>query len=330
MLYEYKESENYTENSAFSLYDISGDNIPELIISENYYSTSVCRIYTWQDGLIDHGNQWGSNGTILYCPDTNVIISYHAGISSEYRDCYQFKNGVIQEIIRFSSNFDVNGNAVFSINDETVTEVEYQKSYENTITKAYKYLGRDFPIKESFIEAAVMGNTDWKQVYRNVLSECVNMESTFGVCFSLFDVTGDDIPELFLSPDSSHFAACHIFSFRDGLIGFGEYGCYGGINYHPEQKLFLYDDLHQGYTHGVYFTLAENGTYEKIIQYYNDVGAVPVDEDVVYTIDNKPVSKEEYNNILANYPKDRWKWLGYDYHASEEEIETALAEYNAK
>lgn len=83
---------------------------------------------------------------------------------------------------------------------------------------------------------------EWQTAYRQLLTEYrttdgfmpeTTGEISFGSRWDLCDINGDGIPELFISPDTSHAFGCKVYSFVDGEVvaletregqTFGEYG----------------------------------------------------------------------------------------------------------
>lgn len=162
----------------------------------------------------------------------------------------------------------------------------------------------------------------WQEAYRETLDAYRSSDSyypettgevTFGARWDLCDVNGDDIPELFISPDTSHAFGCRVYSFiggeavlleeREGQL-FGEYGL---TNVCPEAHLI------RGYHFGM-------GT--EIIGYYAFDGeqitekdhfiatSVYLSEDEgtedTYTRNGAEISEEEYNAAVEGYEALAW------------------------
>lgn len=146
VLYEFQRSDNYTEHAAFSLYDISGDGVPELILSLDSCHAASCRIVTYQDKAVDVG-EIGSFGECCYNSDQNLILSGYLGQGVQHSIFYRLQNGVLQEIIKFYNDEGYRGieDAVFRINDVEVSKAEYDQMYQFYESGAeWIYLGRDY------------------------------------------------------------------------------------------------------------------------------------------------------------------------------------------
>lgn len=330
VLHEYQEQNRNSANASFSLYDISGDDVPELVICGDQY-----RVYSYQDELLDLGEQWKRYQNVYYYPDTSTISVYSAGIGTTHRTCYQLINGSISETVCFSTvmkssdeNSDIECYTEYSVNDEVVTEREYQNAYDSVITEHYQCLGRDFALQDVFIEEALTEGTDWQQVYRNVLYGCIEqVQATDSVRFSFCDVTNDGIPELFLGYGAELSPNCYVLGVQNGLISLGKHGCYGTVNYHPEKKLFYCHDIHQGYETGMYYTMDENGVRRDVLHFYNNMGAAENREACEYKLNGMSVSEETYHETLSDYQTDDWNCLGWEYALNTSDIEAALAEF---
>lgn len=144
VLCEFQKSEEYTEYAAFSLYDISGDGVPELILSPDFCHAACCRIITYQEKAVEVGNV-GSYGECSYDPARNLILSSNLGQGVQISNYYRLQNGVLQQQVKFYNDEGHTEDATFRINDVEVSKTEYERMYqfyENGTTKVS--LGQDF------------------------------------------------------------------------------------------------------------------------------------------------------------------------------------------
>ncbi|MBE6844189.1 MAG: hypothetical protein E7508_00550 [Ruminococcus sp.] len=321
------EKNDFTENSAFSLYDINNDSIPELFISEDYCHAAGCRIYTY-DKYVGHLGEYGSNGVVYFHPDTNYIYSGYTGQGVTNSSYYRLENGDLKECASFYDNKGSLQKTGYRINDNAVTKEEYEQAHKEYMGGYKKELGRDFPLTESFADAALMPCSDWKEAYTKLLYSLSETEFiTQGGGFSVYDITGDSIPELFIARDSVRASQCYIYTFDNTVKALGEYGSYGNVVYSPKSNLMNTYDLHQGYEYTTYYRLGKYDLFEKEISFFNNLGGAETEADVQYTINGTDVSDKEYQSTLEAYKDENSLPLGLDYKVSKEDIDKAFEEY---
>lgn len=337
LLQDFMQSENFIENdaakspyyngSAFSLYDMTGDGIPELILSPDDSHGSACTIYSYQDTLTELG-ELGSFGKMRYEPETNVLVSSFTGQGTTTTVFYRAENGELQKLAELYDNSGAVSPAVYQINGEDASGEDYQAVWEQYTGENSVILGRDHMLTDSIIAAALTESADWMQTYRIVLNDYLDS----GAAFSIRDVNGDGTPELFLSESDYHYSPCKIFSFDGHLIGLGELGFYGVLGFDAKRGLLVDSDLHQGYENSILRRLTEDFHIETVLTYSNNIGAAP-EEEWRFTINGEVVSKEAYDAALAEYEAyteyetayaTSIDSLGRKYSVSESNIEAAF------
>ncbi len=317
----------YSKDSAFSLYDMNDDRIPELFISEDICHAAGCRIYTCDQNVKFLG-EYGSDGGVCFYPDTRYLVSSYIGQGETHVEYYSMENNSLNEHIICYDNSGRTEEKVYKINDTEVTQEEYNSAKQEPVGEYKKELGRDFPLTEPFIDFALTSYSDWKNAYTNLLYNLSETDFiTQGGGFSVYDITGDDIPELFISRDSIRNAQCYIYTFDNTVKALGEYGAYGSVGYSPEYNLMYTYDLHQGYEYIKYYRLGKYDLFNKEISFFNNRGGAETEADVQYTINGEDISSEEYQNTLEKYKDENGVWLGLDYKVSKNDIEKALEKY---
>lgn len=317
------------ESYQFSLCDVSGDGIPELFISPNDCHAASCDIYIFNDRLISFGSI-GSWGICNYYPDKNTLGGGYTGGGVTESVYYSIDNNeTLTKLVNF---YNDSGRAleesVYKIDDVEVTEEEYNEAESKYSNDNVKLLGRDFPFDKGYIEALLTDNSDWKDCYKKLLLGLQDMDEEYR--FSLYDITGDDVPELFISDGFKRTNSCKIYSFDDGLIFMKSLGIDGETAYSPDSKIFYDYDIAQGHEYFIYYTLDENNNFSHEITLYNNVGAAPTEEDRIYTINSQKVSYDTYKGNLDMYQEiDDFISLGRDYEFTEEDILKAIS-YNEK
>lgn len=308
----------------FSVCDVSGDGIPELFISPDDCHAASCEIYTFTDRLI-YISSIGSWGICNYYPNKNTLGGGYTGGGVTESTYYSIdNNAAISLLAYFYDNSGTTLDKEYKIDDTEVTEDEYDEEKNKYSDDNVKHLGRDFSFDKGYIEVLLTDSPDWKECYKNLLLGLQDKNETYR--FSLYDITDDDIPELFISNGTNRECSCYIYSFDDGLVFIGKLGTFGETAYSRDSKIFYNYDIAQGHEYFIYYTLDENNNFNHEITLYNNVGAAPTEEDVKYEIDHEEVSYYEYKSELERYQEiDDFISLGREYEITEEDILRAFS-----
>lgn len=231
---------------------------------------------------------------------------------------------------------------LFSVDDDTKT-AEYKFSSDNEYTdfnlefvskyqlyvyakdeSGYNYLyAIDIP--------TIPELNDWQKAYKQALFDFMDSDEYFSgsdiiehSAFSLYDLNTDGMPELIISEDTSHAAACRIYTYDNGLIYLGRMGAYGDIGYYEDNGMIVHYNLGQGIEYEI-FNQLENNQINMIAKFYNDYG-YRGEEQATYEFNDTEITKDEYNIELEKYRGNEYISLGRDY--SFDEIDTALTEYS--
>ncbi len=328
-LYDIINSDNYIADKAFfSIYDINNDDIPELFISKDDCHAAACNVYTFTDYLIDLGG-YGSWGNCQFYPNKNILHGGYTGQGEYHNHYYRLNNdGSMSELIYFYDNSGGIQETVYKINDVEVTEEEYE-----AVTDEYsdpynsiRRLGRDLKLSKEVVDGVFNGASDWKECYKKFLYGLLPEVDDYA-CFSIYDVTDDGIPELFIAEGTRHTSECYIYTFKNGLVYIDKLGTYGDLGYSPEKKLFTSSNLSQGYYSCGYYELDEDFILQTEIGFFTNYNAVATEEERIYEINHEAVSYDEFKNAYEQYTSiNDFIGLGRDYHFTEEEIQKALAE----
>lgn len=330
----------FNNGSAFSLYDMTGDGIPELILSPDYAHATGCYLYTYQDSLVRMGKmgapeeEIGAFGEFYYEPETDVIMDTFYAQGETHIRFYRIENGALHELAKLYSYTGAFQQPVYHIYDKAVSEEAFTDVLHQYTGMDRVTLGRDYVCSEAMVDAVLTQSKDWRQTYRRLLEDYQDT----GAAFSLRDINQDGIPELFLAEHNDTNAQCMVFSFADGLIALGEMGSFGEVGYDPERSLLIAYHLAQGYESSSLERMTEDLRLEAVLTYCNNIGAAP-EEAWEFEINGDPVSKEAYDAALAeyeayteyatDYPKKK-EWLGQEYPITESNIETAFLDFTEK
>lgn len=169
--------------------------------------------------------------------------------------------------------------------------------------------------------------SDWEEAYRWVLSE---EEMANSKHFSLYDVNGDSIPELFVSaPVEIYFARCEVFTYADGLVKIGNTGSYGTAHLLSGGLFFTYTN-ELGILHGEVERLTADNTFEILLTYDNNEECCKMGgmDEIVFLINDEEVSKDAYTAAISQYnlpeAAEEKLELGVDYTLTEEDIDAAF------
>ena len=138
----------------YDLYDLDGDSIPELFISEGEWHFATVSLYTYFDGagmLVSRG-MLGSYGTIRLDQDTGFLVDYFSNQGYSSRRDYYYNRGELTLVFSSSENTGaVTDPAEYElfINDQAVTIDEFNSAIaEHTVNEVIE-LGRYYDPAES-------------------------------------------------------------------------------------------------------------------------------------------------------------------------------------
>lgn len=252
---EFKESEEYTENSAFDIFDVTGDDLPELIISPDNQATSKCIIYTCGDTVSELGEA-GNFGAFTYCPDTNIIKDEYSGSGFVLGKFLKFSNGSFNTVLTYSDNSDsasMGADIYHEINGENLSLGDYEKALEPYATTLSIDVGRRFTMGDNAINYGIRFSESWKAILnseqKKLCKEKLNeklaeiQESGADAGFDLCDLNGDKVPELIISDSSAPEATCSVYYFSNGELAAmeGGYGINGVFCLDTEKFVFFAD-----------------------------------------------------------------------------------------
>lgn len=140
------------------------------------------------------------------------------------------------------------------------------------------------------------GNEPWEQAYCTFLEPYSDTEALF----SLMDVCGDRIPELFFTEDkNAEYPLCQLYTYidTDGLV------CIGEMEFTGEVSLNLQNGylLHTISSDGDYFYSALEITEDHTMQTLITLALDNSTEDSVRYINDEIVSEEAFDSALEEY-----------------------------
>lgn len=256
--------------SMFDITDITGDGIPELIISPNTASETQCEVFTIMGNSVTSLGTYGGGGTFRFLPNKNLIHMESTGTGFTVGKYLAFDDGE-NIFVPYVSYYDNTASAaqgakiVHEINNEQYTLPEFDAALEEYRNSPVAELGRKYTFGEDSINYSVKYSEIWGEVLNDEQKESVKNTLVSALdeaavtntnpAFELCDLNDDNIPELIISEGNFDIASCRVFYFSGNeLIQLqGNYG-EGGK---------LYMDLHEHifYSKGVsgitYWSLME-------------------------------------------------------------------------
>lgn len=232
-LKQFKASGDYSDDrdkgSAFDLFDIDGDHVPELVISPDTNSSTVCRIYTFKNGSITEMGQICKGGKIVWLPEMNLFQEEYYGEGFMIGSYYTLEDDTFIEKLNYSMTTKVTSPGMVAaptINGEEYLMPDFEEAMKPYTTAYTVERGRKYTFDDKMIELAIDKSESWgavltsaeKEMFRNKLTEFMNGTETNGSdpAFEICDLSGDDIPELIISQGSSESSLCQIYSISEG------------------------------------------------------------------------------------------------------------------
>lgn len=141
--------------------------------------------------------------------------------------------------------------------------------------------------------------TSWKEAYAEIMRNYRDERSSLATRFTIKDMDGDGVPELFLTDGDYHMCQCTIYTWAKNekgvyeAVNLGDYGSSGVVQVAPGESFLLAGYMGQGFSISTYYRLT-NGRLEKMENFTQNIAGNP---DVApYTINDEEVSEEEFNS----------------------------------
>lgn len=327
-LENFMQTEDYSRGCAFSVFDADKNGTPELYISEGEYHAASVRIYTF-GGELEELGEFGSNGEVRFHTEMKILANEHSGQGAYNCTYYSLENNALTKLDSFYDNAGTGWDDIFyKLNDIEVSEEEYSQAQEKYKSNSgYIKLGRDFPLTDAFIDAALSEQDYWFDIYSDLLYAISESDSDRADEFSLYDVNGDEIPELFISEGTLRESGCRIYSFNGGLVSLGKYGTYGYVSYLPNLGLIKQSNEHWGYYYAYFYSFREDFSLFCEKSLFNDKGTADLPDGVEYLVDGSPADEAEFQAELEKYRDGDFIPLGHDYTFTQQDISAILSEY---
>ena len=334
------ENKPNTYDVYFSLYDLDNDNTPELI-----ESADVKKIITYKNKklyqipLDDYVMDYGIAYEMFYSPSSKSFAMPFTGSSgriSEYYSIHTLNNGI------FEHSFDgikwyywENESYECKIGEKEVNISEFDNAVKKNFHEDLIPLGSSFKANDTDIKCAVTGGKNYKTLYRDFLKG--RIEKKYVQYFRYADITGDNIPELFITDSLSK--TC-IYTYQNGVLAYlGDItprffetvpqasvgldkttNCIC-VNY-KDESLEIYN----------FYRITDKGiTSEKLLSKYYvasknswtyNINRNPYSASIYYCV--KEISVNEYNSELSKYTKMTFSPIGKKYKLTEKNIKNVI------
>lgn len=253
---EFKESDKYSENSCFDLYDLTDDGSPELIISPNNDATTKCLIYTTEGEGVSELGELGNYGYFTFCPETKIIKDEYIGSGMVLGKIYSLTSGPLKTVISYSDNsasVSMGGAIYHEVNGENLSIAEYEKALEPYSSLDTIEIGRRYTMGDNAVNYGIYISENWEEILtknqKKICKEKLTAEAALAAeegrkaAFDFCDLNGDNAPELIISSDSAENSTCKVFYFSAGQLAEmeGEYGTNGILSFDIEEYVFFSD-----------------------------------------------------------------------------------------
>ena len=325
-LEDFKKSEKYDDTARFTIYDINDDRIPELIISYGPMGNKSYLIKTLSDE-----NQYTEFDEVSGIADLCYIMKRSLLATFRYNDeehiqtvqLYRLKNGKLANVY----TYQLTDNSA-KVNGVEVTEDEYTEEYNHFFEGVLKSIGGDHSFDDDIVNVALGEAKDWKEAYCAVLNDYLKYKKeNDDNHFSLMDINGDDIPELFVSGGYHYAPYVDIFAWNGCPVPVGTFGADGTIKYYDDKDLLATFFDGPSYTSGSVYKFTDVFKFEEEFTYGNNENSKKNDEsiEVVYYLNGEKTDKDNYEKTVKENVNGAAYVLGQDNDISEETIK-ALAE----
>ncbi len=147
---------------------------------------------------------------------------------------------------------------------------------------------------------------EWQAPYESQLNEFKNSDRynsnpTDGSAFEITDITGDDTPELIISPSNDKSSVCEIYTCSGGtILELGTAGFFGEFEYLPEQGYIHEEYSGDGFVIGKFKQYDGSELVDKL-NYSDNSGEASSGATIVHSINGSEVLLNQYEETLAEY-----------------------------
>ena len=256
-LKEFKSSENFKDSSMFEINDLTGDGIPELIISPSDDVSAQCEIYRLFNAGVDQIGITGAYGTFEFIPSMNAIGYSYDGDDFTVGEYLEYEEGTFNPTVSFYNNANSASAGVtirYEVNNEDVTLVKFEEMLHPYRDSDSLKVGRKYSFGESSIDYAIHCSESWnkvltdehKKLFKERIDAVIETNDLKEAAFEIVDLDLNGLPEVVVSTGLLNDSKTRIFYMDEEGVKEIETGCDadGGIMLDFNSKIFYAADYY--------------------------------------------------------------------------------------
>ena len=319
VIQDFRKTAECNDTARFSIYDMNDDRLPELIISYGEPGNRSYLLYTIYDDMLTSLGNYAGYSELCLIMERNLIATFAYQDNVQDVQLYREKNDKFANVGSFQRTNDLN-----VVDDQEVTSDEYDAEYKRIFHGVLKQLGRDHGFYDDVINAALGRCDDWKEAYASVMRDYLKTYDDDQ--FSLFDITGDGVPELFVSGGYRYAPYVDIYAWNGCPVPIGTFGADGTLHYYADRDEILCAFDGPSYSSGSFVKLNDVFKFDQLFSYGDNVAGVKPEknEKPSFYIDAELVEKESYLKSVNEKLKGDPYLLGQDNDLTQEAIDEFL------
>ena len=128
---EYNERYSSPQKIYYDIYDLDGDNIPELIISEGDYHAAGCRIYSYVNSELRELGRLGEWGTFSFYPKSRLLLFAWTNQGHYIAKWYEIENHELNLLYSYGFWRKEKDLKQYEINGKSASEEDYNEYLED-------------------------------------------------------------------------------------------------------------------------------------------------------------------------------------------------------
>ena len=128
----------------YSLADIVGDGIPELMISDGMYHMANAKIYTYYQGKVVLLGELGEGGSVIFDATTNELYDGYTSMGYFVEEHYRYRCGELEHTKSFADSEGAESSPYYKIDGKNVSASQYKAARKEVESHNWKGYGRDY------------------------------------------------------------------------------------------------------------------------------------------------------------------------------------------
>ena len=323
----------------FSVYDVGGDESPELLVSIGDFHIAYVEVYTIRNGEVVKAGDVGSYGEVVYMTERRQFNSGNMGMGMTSNVVMTLEDGVINsgfslymyDGVDYSKEYAEGDEyeyiTEYNVNGEDSTREEYDKAYEEHFSGPYVQLGRDYPLNDKGV-SAVFGDTGSETGYYDLI-EAYSVYTDWDKPeeMTYYDIDNDGTAELIFESGEYYTVYCYDHgvktSGRMPTFGYTPYEWFDTSDYDIDYS-YDYDKVactlsvnkddgsvvwrRHSNSDEFYYSKLKDGILEPIGHYQ----AIKLsDGSYIYVVNGNKVGEAEYDTYVQGLFKDEFEELKF-------------------